>query len=62
MPGKLQHSQRGRNQISGTKTACFASLDLYLQAGGGGSERRGTMGMLLYSCVCAKLGREDQRD
>lgn len=56
MPGKLQHSQRGRNQINSTKTDCFAVF-ICVPASWWLSERRSTMSMLLYSCVCAKQGR-----
>lgn len=38
------------------KQLALLSLYLYLQAGGG-SERKGTMGMLLFGCVCVCQAR-----
>lgn len=50
---KLQHSQRGRNQINGTKTPSFAVFKC-VPVSWWRSEWRGTMSALLYGCVSAK--------
>lgn len=59
MPGKLQHSQRGRNQISGTKTACFAFF-IFVPAKLEWKDKHNGHAVVQL-CVC-QAKREDQRD